>query len=195
MITPKTRKGNRTLEKILNASIEVIEEKGFMNTSVSDITKRANVAYGLFYYYFKDKYELLDQLIVKANREMRYYLKTHTEGIEDRIEKEKVGMREFLRWIKENKRYYKIFIEAHVHRPQMLIWHYNKLAERYSIGLREAMKKGEIITINPELLSYVLIGIGEILGKRYILWSNNDISQELLTEVNKIIEKLLIPQN
>ncbi|BFI75661.1 TetR/AcrR family transcriptional regulator [Sulfurisphaera ohwakuensis] len=194
MKIPKTRKGIETVEKILEASIEIIEEKGFMNTSISDITKRANVAYGVFYYYFNNKYELFDELVRKANREMRYYLKIKTENIQSRIEKEKVGIREFLKWIRENKDYYKLFIEAHVHRPNMLIWHYTKLAERYSIGLSEAMRRGEIINVDPEVLSYVLIGISEILGKRYVVWNNDEIPNHVITEANKIIENLLKPK-
>ena len=51
--TPKTEKGKETLNKIINAAADLIAERGFLNTSINDITSRAGVAYGLFYFYFK----------------------------------------------------------------------------------------------------------------------------------------------
>lgn len=191
---PKTEKGKETLNKIINAAVDLIYEKGFLNTSISDITSKAGVAYGLFYFYFKSKYDILDELIRKFNREMRYYLKVNTMGIQDRIEIEKLGMRKFLEWMDNNKKYYKIFIEAQVHRPEMYVWHFMKLSERYRIGLQDAMNKGQIVRVDPELLSYVLIGIGEIIGKRYLLWTNQGLNKKLLTDLDILIENLLRPK-
>ncbi|MEM3939844.1 MAG: TetR/AcrR family transcriptional regulator, partial [Saccharolobus sp.] len=169
--TPKTEKGKETLNKIINAASDLIAERGFLNTSINDITSRAGVAYGLFYFYFKSKHDILDELIKRFNKEMRYYLKVNTMGIQDRIELEKVGFKKFLQWMEDNRKYYKIFIETQVHRPEMYIWHFTRLSERYRIGLQEAMNKGQIVKVDPELLSYVLIGIGEMIGRRYILWT------------------------
>ena len=190
---PKTEKGKESLNKIINAALDLISEKGFMNTSIGDITNRAGVAYGLFYFYFKTKNDVLDELIRQFNREMRHYLKVNTSGIEDRIEMEKVGFRKFLEWIDKNKKYYKVFIEAQVHRPEMYIWHYKKLAERYMIGLKEAMEKGQIVKTDPELLAYTLIGIGEMLAKRYFLWTNQGLDEKLFNDLDLLIENLLRP--
>ena len=190
---PKTERGKESLNKIINAALDLISEKGFMNTSIADITSKAGVAYGLFYFYFKTKNDVLDELVRQFNREMRHYLKVNTSGIENRIEMEKVGFRKFLEWIAQNKKYYKVLIEAQVHRPEMYLWHYKKLAERYMMGLKEAMDKGQIIRVDPELLAYVLIGIGEMLAKRYLLWTNQGLDEKLLSDLDKLIENLLRP--
>ncbi|WP_082788787.1 TetR/AcrR family transcriptional regulator [Lederbergia lenta] len=44
---------------ILQAAIELIKEKGFEKTSISAITKKAGVAHGTFYRYFKSKNEII----------------------------------------------------------------------------------------------------------------------------------------
>ncbi|QNR69603.1 TetR family transcriptional regulator [Paenibacillus peoriae] len=44
---------------ILNASIEVITEKGYDKTVISDITKKAGIAQGTFYLYFSSKKALI----------------------------------------------------------------------------------------------------------------------------------------
>lgn len=44
---------------ILNAAIEVITEKGYDKTAISDIVKKAGVAQGTFYLYFSSKKTLI----------------------------------------------------------------------------------------------------------------------------------------
>lgn len=53
------RTSDDKLEKILNAAINVISEKGLDNTSISDIAKKAGIAQGTFYLYFPSKKALI----------------------------------------------------------------------------------------------------------------------------------------
>jgi len=48
---------------LLNAAFELFTVKGLHQTSISDISKKAGVAKGTFYLYFKDKYSLQTLLI------------------------------------------------------------------------------------------------------------------------------------
>ena len=57
-------------ENLLQAAYELFIEKGVINTSVADITKKANIAKGTFYLYFKDKYELRDILIARQSAKL-----------------------------------------------------------------------------------------------------------------------------
>jgi hypothetical protein len=54
-----------TKEKLIDAAILCLQEQGYESTSVSLIVKRANVAQGTFYIYFKTKY---DMVLAIANR-------------------------------------------------------------------------------------------------------------------------------
>lgn len=60
---------------ILNAAKEMFAINGYHNTSISDIIKRADIARGTFYLYFKDKREifdaLFDQLLQKINSALK----------------------------------------------------------------------------------------------------------------------------
>lgn len=47
-------------KQILTAAVEVFAERGFHRTRVSDIAKRAGVAYGLIYHYFESKDAVLN---------------------------------------------------------------------------------------------------------------------------------------
>ena len=54
---------------LLDSSFELFMKKGWLETTISDIVKQANVAKGTFYLYFKDKYDIRNNLIsYKANQ-------------------------------------------------------------------------------------------------------------------------------
>lgn len=58
------------INALLDSAFELFIKKGIENTSVSDITKNANVAKGTFYLYFKNKYEIKDILIFNKSNEI-----------------------------------------------------------------------------------------------------------------------------
>lgn len=50
-------------ESLLKTAYHLFIENGVSKTSISDITKKAGVAKGTFYLYFKDKYDLRNHLV------------------------------------------------------------------------------------------------------------------------------------
>ena len=58
-LTKRQLQAIETKKKIYDAAVQVINEKGFGNVSIEDITTRANVAKGSFYTYFTSKEDLL----------------------------------------------------------------------------------------------------------------------------------------
>jgi Transcriptional regulator len=189
--TPKTERGKAKLDKIVEAAIDLIYEKGFNNTSISDITRNAGVSYGSFYFYFNNKDDLLVELVRKINRDLRHYLTESTKGLKDRVSIEKRGFEAFFEWMQKNKKLYKVLIEAEANNLQLYAWHYKKLAERYSQRLKEAMERGEIATYDPEALSFILMGIADFIAKRYILWDGKEVPPTVIKDVEKVLERIL----
>jgi TetR/AcrR family fatty acid metabolism transcriptional regulator len=56
---PTTGPGSEKYQRILDAAVEVIAEHGYFNSPVSKIAKRAGVADGTVYLYFKSKDDVL----------------------------------------------------------------------------------------------------------------------------------------
>ena len=54
-------KSNENKDKLIEAALKLIEEKGFDNVSVSKITKEAGVSKGAFYIHFESKENLLEK--------------------------------------------------------------------------------------------------------------------------------------
>ncbi len=57
-------------ESLLKTAYHLFIENGVSKTSVSDITKRAGVAKGTFYLYFKDKYDLRNRLVMRHSSKL-----------------------------------------------------------------------------------------------------------------------------
>lgn len=77
-------------EALFASAFELFTAQGIHNTSISDIVKRAKMAKGTFYLYFKDKYDIQDKLIThKANRIFQQahqqLLESDVEGLEERV--------------------------------------------------------------------------------------------------------------
>lgn len=49
-----------TRQKLINAFLDLYEEKPIEKISIGELTKRAGIYRGTFYYYYKDIYDLLD---------------------------------------------------------------------------------------------------------------------------------------
>ncbi|KPI57300.1 TetR family transcriptional regulator [Clostridioides difficile] len=56
------RRTIRTKKMIRSALAELIDEKGFNNISVTDLTQRADINRGTFYLHYVDKYDLLEKI-------------------------------------------------------------------------------------------------------------------------------------
>jgi TetR/AcrR family fatty acid metabolism transcriptional regulator len=57
-----------TRQRLYDAALELIVKKGFGNVAISDITDKAGVSKGNFYYYFRSKDELLLEEFLKVDR-------------------------------------------------------------------------------------------------------------------------------
>lgn len=55
-------------QKLYNSAFTLFMEKGINNTAIDDIVKKAGVAKGTFYLYFKDKYDIINKIIQQKCR-------------------------------------------------------------------------------------------------------------------------------
>jgi AcrR family transcriptional regulator len=77
------RRSGKTRKKLMEAAKTVLAEKGLSAATVEDITDRADVGRGSFYYHFDAKDELIRQmmekLLAELNAAMRESCAPHTE--------------------------------------------------------------------------------------------------------------------
>jgi hypothetical protein len=57
------------------------------------------------------------------------------------------------------------------------------------------MDDGEIAAADPEVLAWALMGIGELLGMRYILWAGrSDVPEHVLAEIERLLHSVMDPR-
>ena len=63
------QKKNEKYQRLIAAAFDLFENNGISAVSIDDIVKKAGVAKGTFYLYFKDKFDLISKLILKKAAE------------------------------------------------------------------------------------------------------------------------------
>ena len=184
-------RGLETRARLLEASESVFGELGYVDASIVKITEAAGVGQGTFYLYFASKQEIFDELIRDLNRRVRHTMKEASSRGATRLEAELLGFGAYFHFTAEHPALYRIIRQAEFVSPQMLEYHYEKLAEGYVEGLRESMARGEIGDIDPEVTAWALMAAGEMLGMRYILWGDGSVPAHVEGELARIIRGVL----
>src|SRR4051812_34180247 len=67
---PRSSKGTRTRERLVDAAKEIFEEHGFLDARISDIAERAGQSHGSFYYYFDSKEEVFREVAAAVDERL-----------------------------------------------------------------------------------------------------------------------------
>jgi len=187
-----SHRGQRTRRRLLEAAEAVFADLGYHDASIVKITEAAGVGQGTFYLYFASKRELFDELVMDLNLRVRHAMAEGARGGRTRAEVERLGFRSFFRFTAEHPALYRIIRQAEFVSPETMHRHYDRLSEGYVVGLQGAMDSGEIAEGNAEVLAWALMGIGELVGMRWILWDDRtEVPEDVFTEIERIIDCVL----
>ena len=185
-----SKRGEATRRKLLDAAEQVFAELGWYDASVTKITEAAGVAQGTFYRYFESKQALFDELVDDLNRRVRRAMSESAGAAATRAERERLGFEGFFRFTAEHPALYRVIRQAEFASPGALRRHYARIVEGYVTGLRSAMDTGEIATADPEVLAWALMGIGELIGMRWVMWGETgQVPPEIAEQVTAFITR------
>lgn len=185
-----TPRGARTRARILEAAEQVFSERTYDEASIVQITQTAGVAMGTFYLYFPSKQAIFAELVRDLGHNLRASIATAAAGLTSRIDIERAGFRAFFDFTAKHPGLYRIIRSAEAVDRGLYEEHYEKLAEGYVAGLRKAMGTGELRKQDPKVLAYILMGIAEMIGMRWVLWEPaGKVPDALLDEVMAFISR------
>jgi AcrR family transcriptional regulator len=167
---PKTKRGERTRQKILDAAEREIGRKGFAEASISTITSEAAVGQGTFYLYFRSKEDVLRELVLRMGRRLRRHLTLAIADASSRLDAERRGLRAFLEFVRANPDLYRVVAESQFVDPAIFRRYYEEFAASYRTGLLAAEANGEIRPGDAEVRAWALMGISDMVGRRFALW-------------------------
>lgn len=182
---PKTGQGYAKMLALLEAADKLFNERGFSAVSVSDICKEAHTAVGTFYIYFDSKTDLYRYLVEIYKRQIKRHLAVAIAGCATRAEKEKEGIKCFVRYAVKNPNVYNIIWGSLAVDQQMFADYYMSFAQSYARALQKDVS--DLKTPDVTNIAYALMGITNFLGLRAIFEKMDD------AQIDAMVERDIMP--
>ncbi|MCB2066260.1 MAG: TetR/AcrR family transcriptional regulator [Erythrobacter sp.] len=186
---PRTERGRRTLRKLLDAAAGEFAEKGFHETSITGITKRAGTALGSFYTYFDSKDEIFQALVSDMSDRVRQRAMQSISADMTSLETEHAALSAFLHFAREHKEIYRIIDEAEFADPESYRKHYETTAQRMLGRLRAGAESGEFRDDVEEAHAWAIMGMNVFLGLRFCVWSDDRTIDDVAEVAARILER------
>lgn len=184
---PLTKKGIKTRNSLLEAAEEIFGTKGYFNSSVADITKKANVAQGTFYIYFSSKQIIFEELVKQLNKDFRSQIRMEVAKAKDAREAQMIGFRTFFRWVQQHRHLYNIVQQTVLVNEDLYRWYYERIAQGYVRGLNDAMKGGGFEQLDTETIAYSLMGISQFIGMKWVYWEKKEVPDYVYEDAMRFI--------
>lgn len=161
-------------QKILEAAIEIFGRTNFRDAGICDIARRAGVAEGTIYQYFKNKQDLFFSIPIAQTETFVEELEVRLEGVKNPVEKLKILASFYLEFFNRNPDYARsLMLEMRVSRDFARSRTYKGL-RKFSNRIIEILKEGQeqgIIRkdVDVYLLRQLLLGMLEHMVTRWLL--------------------------
>jgi len=185
-------RGDRTRRDLVDAGRALFVEKGYFETSISDLVTRSGVGTrGAFYHHFKDKAELFRAVFEEVERDLTLRSLASPPHGADAWEKLSVGMRGFLESALEPEVQHVMLIDG----PVVLGWRtLRSIQEGNSIALinkmvHEAIAEGIIDDQPVGELTHLLVAAVE---EAALLVAHADRPAKARARAAKVLDRLLL---
>ena len=180
-------------ESIVRAAIEVFSKNGFRNSNISEIARKANVAEGTIYQYFKNKEDLFFSIPIEKTKEFTGELDLHLQGITGAVNKIRKFIWYYLYFFMTNPGYGRILLlELRGSKSFAQTETYHFLTKSTSRVL-EVIEEGQAENVIREDTSryrnrQLILGVLEHVVTRWLL---KDGKYDLMEHYNEVTELVL----
>lgn len=177
-------------QRIIQAAAEVFGNSNFQNAAVSEIARKANVAEGTLYQYFKNKEDLFFSIPAEKTDEFCEEFDLHLQGIHDSFSKIKKLTWYYLYFFKKNPAYARsLMLEMRVSKSFIKSKTYGRI-KAFTDKVFEIIKEGqEEGRIRKDMDAYVirefLLGV---LEHRVTRWLLKEEKYDLVEHYDEIFE-------
>jgi AcrR family transcriptional regulator len=190
---PKTARGRKTWQKLLDAAEREFGERGFHEAAITRITESAGVAMGTFYVHFPSKEAVFRALVAHMGHLTRSWIAERVADAPNRLAAERRGLEAFIEFVRRHRNLYRIVNEAQFVAPDAYRAYYEDFAKAYRRRLSEASSRGEIRTGRDEERAWALIGASVFLGLRFGVWDDETPAANVAESVADMFEHGLQP--
>jgi TetR/AcrR family transcriptional regulator, fatty acid metabolism regulator protein len=190
---------NLRRNQLTRAAYKVVGQKGYYDFTIRDIAREAGLSTGLVHYYFKNKEDLLLNLLKEINKNMLVILNRSISASEDPREKLNIFMKQAFDLVENEKDYFYIVIDfwTQVNKNDRMKRANIKLFKSYrdevSKILGEGVEQGVFVKMDVEFTSAVIISIIQGLIIQYVIDNNafnyDEFSKKVMKHVNDLVYK------
>jgi TetR/AcrR family fatty acid metabolism transcriptional regulator len=176
--TEASRQNNKR-ELITEAAIAVFAEKGYRSARVADVAKRAGVADGTIYLYFKNKEDLLLSIFEEKMGLLLEQLRLDLDGVDCPLDKMRIYVRHHFEQLRTQPLLAQVFQvelrQSHKflreYRPEPL-WEYLNV---FGDAVKDGQARGLIrADVNPFIAKWAFFGALDELAMQWVLSRNRD---------------------
>lgn len=197
---PRSGKGERTRERLVEAAKEIFQEQGFLNARIADIATRAEQSHGSFWYYFDSKEEVFREIAAALEERLfapldEVILVDSWTTMEERIRE---ATRIYLENYRKEAKLLDLIEQVSRFDPEvnaMRLARHKRVTERVAEAIRQQQRRG---IADPELDPMVAAAALGALTQRFAeLWFVQDAIQCSLAhgveQLARIYENALRP--
>ena len=156
---------NLRRSQLTRAAYKVVGQKGYYDFTIRDIAREAGLSTGLIHYYFKNKEDLLLNLLKEMNADLKYYLNKALTVLSDPQDKLLTFCDQAFDLVDREKAYFYVLIDfwAQINRNKRIRQANIKLFQSYrdeiAAILKEGAAKGVFLVVDVKLTSVIIISL------------------------------------
>lgn len=186
-LSPPTTKGRDTRQRLLDSATRLFGEQGYGNVRITDITEAAGLSQGAFYRYFKDRREVVLELLRRMTAEAFDFVKAPWDESDPMASVLRSTVLYFS-FYERNRNLFAVLVELSMTDPDVRdIWDHSRHAfyGRIAHSLRRGVSAGVLRDdLDIQVAAEMLGGMSEFYAfQRFVLGSTKDVPQELATRV------------
>ena len=163
-------KSDITREKLLKAAAKVVARHGYTGASSARIGEEAGVAAGVLYYHFKNRCALLEEILPTMGVQMVAFVSKQVKGMSWGVEREVEGFLAYLKYLRDNPEFHRVFREANTFAPNAYERHFSATLDNFELMLQVQCRKGylQIEESDIRYVAYLLIGMRDHISQLYM---------------------------
>jgi len=181
-----------SIENIVNAAAKLFIEVGYLNVTIEQIAKRANISKGLLYNYFSGKEELLkhiiDQILLEMSEFSKQILNTQNPSL-----KISLIIKTTFKLLKEKSEFWQTVMPVIIQKAisEKMLLNLRQIFMSLTQDLIQTFKAGGVK--NAEMEAYQLGALMDGIALHYFYFSENEypldkLEKALLTKYSKILK-------
>jgi AcrR family transcriptional regulator len=156
---------NQRRSQLIRAAYKVVGQKGYYDFTIRDIAREAGLSTGLVHYYFKNREDLLLNLLKEMNANLKHYLNKALSVLEDPRDKLLAFCDQAFDLVDREKAYFYVLIDfwAQINHNNRIRQANVKLFQSYrneiAAILEEGAAKDVFMAVDVKLTSVIIISL------------------------------------